>query len=237
MNEQLTVVMADDHNMVREALMRFVERLAHDVDVLEADNFDAAYQHIRSRDHVDLVLLDLDMPGMNEFDGLRTLQSEFPDMPVVILSGIADKDTVAEAMALGAAGYVPKTMVGVGLVGALTMVLNGERYVPQPSAFTKGRGQREALRRDVSGTTAAANDVSGDLARLTQRQQAVLREVAAGRSNKEIARALKIEEITVKVHLQAIFRKLGVANRTQAATRAMAGGLIEDQTRRSAGES
>jgi DNA-binding NarL/FixJ family response regulator len=235
MNEQLTVVMADDHNMVREALMRFVERLAHKVDVLEADNFDTAYQLIRGRDHVDLVLLDLDMPGMNEFDGLRTLHGEYPDMPIVILSGIADKDTVAEAMELGAAGYVPKTMVGVGLVGALTMVLNGERYVPQPSAFTKGRAQREALRGKAE--TVAANDVSGDLARLTQRQQAVLREVAAGRSNKEIARALKIEEITVKVHLQAIFRKLGVANRTQAATRAMAGGLIEDQPRRSAGES
>ena len=161
-----------------------------------------------------MIILDLKMPGMDGLTGLRQMRAEFPNTPIVILSGSDDPEDVAESIRLGANGFIPKTMVGAALVTALKLVLNGERFVPPENRFGElgpsGRPHHESASRGYDA-----------IGQLTPRQRAVLAELVEGYSNKEIAKRLAIEEITVKVHLQRIYKRLAVANRTQAVRRAM----------------
>lgn len=224
----ITVVLADDHRMVREALVPFVRRIGDKVTVLEAGTLDEAIE-ISGRPDVaiDLIILDLYMPGMNGPGGLRRLREMRPETPVAVLSGSVNAQDIEGALDAGAAGYLPKTMIGAAFVNALSLVLNGERFVP--SEFYLG------LRDRGPNMVAQESEGSGDRAPvgLTSRQWAVLRELVGGRSNKEIAKILGIEEITVKVHLQAVFKRLQVSNRTQAATYAMQRGWFNNRSSRS----
>ncbi|MGE0660854.1 MAG: LuxR C-terminal-related transcriptional regulator [Reyranellaceae bacterium] len=224
----ITVVLADDHRMVREALVPFVRRIGDKVTVIEAGTLDEVVE-VASKPEavVDLIILDLYMPGMNGPGGLRRLREIRPDTPVAVLSGSVNAQDIEGVLDAGAAGYLPKTMIGAAFVNALSLVLNGERFVP--SEFYLG------LRDRGPNMTAQEADAGGDRAPvgLTSRQWAVLRELVAGRSNKEIAKILGIEEITVKVHLQAVFKRLQVSNRTQAATYAMQRGWFNNRAQRS----
>ena len=224
MNQRsITVVLADDHRMVREALVPFVRRIGDRVIVLEAGTLDEVIELIsRPEQEIDLVILDLYMPGMNGPGGLRRVREARPQTPVAVLSGSVHAQDIEGALDAGAAGYLPKTMVGAAFVNALSLVLNGEKFVP--SEFYMGL-------RDRGPNMSAEGESGGDRAPvgLTSRQWAVLRELVAGRSNKEIAKILGIEEITVKVHLQAVFKRLQVSNRTQAATYAMQRGWFNNR--------
>jgi len=223
----ITVILADDHRMVREALVPFVRRIGDRVTVLEAGTLDEVLDLAsRSENPVDLVILDLYMPGMNGPGGLRRLRELQPQTPVAVLSGSVNAQDIEGALDAGAVGYLPKTMIGAAFVNALSLVLNGERFVP--SEFYLGLRDR--------GPNMVAGESEGGGERvpvgLTSRQWAVLRELVAGRSNKEIAKILGIEEITVKVHLQAVFKRLQVSNRTQAATYAMQRGWFNNRAPR-----
>lgn len=223
----ITVILADDHRMVREALVPFVRRIGDRVTVLEAGTLDEVLELAsRSENHIDLVILDLYMPGMNGPGGLRRLRELQPQTPVAVLSGSVNAQDIEGALDAGAVGYLPKTMIGAAFVNALSLVLNGERFVP--SEFYLGLRDR--------GPNMVAGESEGGGERvpvgLTSRQWAVLRELVAGRSNKEIAKILGIEEITVKVHLQAVFKRLQVSNRTQAATYAMQRGWFNNRAPR-----
>lgn len=222
----ITVILADDHRMVREALVPFVRRIADRVTVLEAGTLDEVIELAsRPEAQIDLVVLDLYMPGMNGPGGLRRFREARPQTPVAVLSGSVNAQDIEGALDAGAVGYLPKTMIGAAFVNALSLVLNGERFVP--SEFYLGL-------RDRGPQMVAGEGEAGDRAPvgLTSRQWAVLRELVAGRSNKEIAKILGIEEITVKVHLQAVFKRLQVSNRTQAATYAMQRGWFNNRSSR-----
>ena len=223
----ITVILADDHRMVREALVPFVRRIGDRVTVLEAGSLDEVLDLAgRSENPIDLVILDLYMPGMNGPGGLRRLRELRPQTPVAVLSGSVNAQDIEGALDAGAVGYLPKTMIGAAFVNALSLVLNGERFVP--SEFYLGLRDR--------GPNMVAGESEGGGERvpvgLTSRQWAVLRELVVGRSNKEIAKILGIEEITVKVHLQAVFKRLQVSNRTQAATHAMQRGWFNNRAPR-----
>jgi DNA-binding NarL/FixJ family response regulator len=207
----LRVLLADDHPMVRETLSRYVGKLAAETAVAEAENLHEALERARLASF-DLIILDLHMPGMDGLNGLQRMREAAPQIPIVILTGSTEPEHVARAFELGAAGFIPKTMVGRAMVNALRMVMNGERFVPAAPH----------IRPDRRGDSAEHSL----LGRLTPQQRRVLDLLVDGRSNKEIARALGIEEITVKVHLRGVFRTLGVTNRTQAATRALQLGLL-----------
>jgi DNA-binding NarL/FixJ family response regulator len=210
----ITVLLADDHRMVREALVPFVRRVGESVSVLEAGSLPEVIEQITKPDVIDLVVIDLYMPGMHGIASLRQVRELRPSVPIAVLSGSINPQDIESALDFGAAGYLPKTMIGAAFVNALSLVLNGERFVP--SEFYLGL-------RDRGPTTSPDEQATGSKTPvgLTSRQWAVLRELVLGRSNKEIAKALGIEEITVKVHLQAVFKRLQVSNRTQAATYAM----------------
>jgi DNA-binding NarL/FixJ family response regulator len=197
------ILIVDDHPMFREALSSAV-RFAHDAEVFEAGSIDAACDVIRDEPGVELVLLDLSMPGTSSFDGLMLLRSSFPHIPIMIVSGLDDSRIVQEAIRLGAAGFVPKSVDKETLAEALTEVLSGAVYVPANIAQNLARPQ------------GGASDIATRLADLTPAQVRVLRLIRHGRLNKQIAYELGVSETTVKAHVSEILRKLNVVSRTQA---------------------
>lgn len=199
----MRIVLADDHVMIREGLRPFVERIATGTEVLEAGSLPEVVGLLKGGP-VDLVILDLKMPGMNGFQGLVTLRRDFPSVRCVMLSAMADREHVLEAIRLGAEGFIPKHLSGAAMVSALQLVLSGERFIPA-MLVDGGNGQ--------AGGDASAGELIG---RLTPRERDILRLLREGYPNKVIANRLDVSEVTVKSHLGNVFRKLGVQNRLQA---------------------
>lgn len=159
---------------------------------------------------LDLVILDLKMPGMNRFAGLKLMRQRFPNVPTVIISGFVGPDDGMEAIQNGAAGVIPKTLGSKPMPGALRLVLAGETYVP--SIVTRDAAQ--ATNSEDSAASSGASSGDGLIQGLTERE--VPKRLVAGMTNKEIGRRLGIQAVTVKLHLRGIFRKFHVTNRTQA---------------------
>jgi len=203
----LQVVLADDHNLVREALKPLIKRVDEGVEIIDAENFQEAQQRAADASDLKLIILDLKMPGMNGFSGLEQIRARFPEIPVVILSGSVNRGDVMGSMKHGAAGYIPKTVGGAALVNALRLVLSGENYYPS-FVFSKDES--------ASDKRVSIDGIANPFDALNSREEEVLTLVIDGMSNKEIARELDIQEITVKKRLSSIFRKLNVSNRTQA---------------------
>ncbi|MBC7953977.1 MAG: response regulator transcription factor [Rhodospirillaceae bacterium] len=196
----MRIILADDHVMIREGLRPFVERIAADAIVQEAGSLPDVLALVKDGP-ADLVILDLKMPGMSGFQGLVTLRQMYPQMRCVMLSAVADRDHVLEAIRLGADGFIPKHLSGAAMVSALQLVLSGERFIP---AMMVERNK-------------ADGDEGGDLiGKLTPRERDILRLLREGLPNKVIANRLEVSEVTVKSHLGNVFRKLGVQNRLQA---------------------
>lgn len=162
-----------------------------------------------ARENVNLVLLDLSMPDADGLDGLRRLRESSPATPVIICSATEEPQLVREAFKLGVSGYLPKSSGGAVTRHALQLVRSGGVYVPSAVLAEPATETAAAQRQSVAGD-------DGGLGELTPRQKAVLQLLEQGMSNKAIARELDIGEITVKAHVSAILRKLGVDNRVQA---------------------
>jgi two-component system nitrate/nitrite response regulator NarL len=212
----MKLLVVDDHPIVRDGLAALLGRLGPDTVVLQVE--DAARALAMAPEHADLdiVILDIAMPGM---DGLRAL-SEFsrvrPELPVIVISASEDARDVREALAKGALGYVPKSASQHTLLSAIRLVLDGDLYVPPlilgKTPLSPAPDPREAA--------APAGSV------LTRRQIDVLKQLSQGKSNKSIALELGLSEKTVKAHVTAIFKALNVINRTQAAAAGREAGLI-----------
>jgi DNA-binding NarL/FixJ family response regulator len=203
-----SVVIADDHPMVRDALARVVGQLYTEARVLEAGDFAALLGHLDGP-APELVLIDLNMPGMDGLDGVRRLREAFPALVIVVASGQDDPGTIRAVLALGANGFIPKIDPPDLLLQALRVVRAGGLYIPARSLG------------DTRGVTAPLPNASG----LTPRQLDVLRLLVKGEPNKVIARQLGLTEGTVKIHIAAILRALQARNRTEAAIRARELGL------------
>jgi DNA-binding NarL/FixJ family response regulator len=199
----MRILIADDHDLVRDTIEEFLKRLGDQTEVLQASTLPEAMTLAgQQTDKLDMILLDLRMPGMNGLAGLTAMRQKCPDVPVVILSGDVNPDVVRGALQAGAAGFIPKTMRGAAMLNAIRLVQSGGRYVP-----------------DVIVTNGAANLLEAGARspkNLTPRERQVLSQLVKGQSNKEIGRALNIEEITVALHLRSVYRKLEVSTRTQA---------------------
>jgi len=215
----MRVLLADDHRLVREGMRGFLERLDDEVAVVEAEAFDEAVAKVESGDDFDLIILDLVMPGMNGLSGLERMHALCPEVPIVLLTGFFRRDDVGLALARGADGVIPKTLGGMAMVNALKLVIGGEKYVPS-RIFAKISPSERGLA-DETGSVFGAE---GPLETLTRRQRDVLLCLMRGATNREIADQLGLKEVTVKVHLKGVYRKLGVANRTQAVRLALDAG-------------
>lgn len=200
----MRIILADDHVMIREGLRPFVERISADTQVQEAGSFPEVVELLKAGP-ADLVILDLKMPGMNGYQGLVTLRHDYPKTRCVMLSAMADREHVLEAIRLGADGFIPKHLSGAAMVSALQLVLSGERFIP--AMLVDGSGDPN------HGGDRTASELIG---RLTPRERDILRLLREGHPNKVIANRLDVSEVTVKSHLGNVFRKLGVQNRLQA---------------------
>lgn len=219
----MKLLLADDHTLFRDALMQYIVRAEPKATVDVSKDFYGVIDILMRDTAYDLILLDLRMPGMDGMDGFRKLREEFSDIPVALMSGVAEPEDVNLAMDLGAVGYFPKTLSGKALLQAIQLVLSGERFMPwdqesnsvMPSYYNGDGRARDGEGKNTNGAM-----------QLTPREKDVLTHLARGESNKEIARALDLQVVTVKLHVRGVCQKLGAKNRTQAALKARELGLV-----------
>jgi len=216
----MRLLIADDHDLLREAIELLLQRWNPQVQVVHARSLPEALAKTAENPELDLILLDVAMPGMNQLAGLQAMKQHLPAVPVALITGGDGPGIAGAAFNAGAAGVIPKAISGKGLVAAIQLILSGERYIPDPRLLDPGH-VNGIVHREV-GTP------ESDMDKLTDREHGVLALLTSGVSNKEIARELEIEVVTVAVHLSRIYRKLGVVNRTQAVRKAMELGMALD---------
>jgi DNA-binding NarL/FixJ family response regulator len=203
----MRILIADDHQLVRDAIAGFL-RQEPDFTVEIAADFAEALAAARQQGAFDVILLDWMMPGMDGLQGLAAMRAARPGTPVAILSGTAPRSVADAALAAGAAGFLPKTMSTRTLVAAIRFMAAGEVYAPM-AMMTE---------REAPATLAGAQ--------LSERETEVLRLLCEGLANKEIARRIDLQEVTVKLHVKTLYRKIGARNRTHATMLAKEAGLF-----------
>jgi len=200
----LKFLVVDDHALTREGVRLTLAALGDEVTVLDASSVEAALAAINRHPDIDLVLLDLGLPGASGLSLLQDLRRNQNTVPVVVISGADDRSRVIKALDLGALGFIPKSSSLEVMLEAVRLVLAGGIYIPQQALAAPRGGEKNAAgqRQDIRD--------------LTGRQREILTLMAQGKPNKIIADELNISEATVKSHVTEILRVLGVTNRTQA---------------------
>ena len=203
---QPQVIIADDHPLFRTALKQAIVECLPDAGILEADCFDDLLIGVEANPSLEIVFLDLHMPGNNGFTGLTQLQNHYPDLVVIMVSSDDNVQTMQKAISFGAAAFIPKSADLTTIGQAIEVVLDGEVWLPSHVETDT-----------IDDENSQANQyLAKQLAQLTPQQYIVLTQIADGRLNKQIAYDLDIKETTVKKHVSAILVKLEVNNRTLA---------------------
>ena len=214
----MKVILVDDHTLVRRGLAHLLATCVEGAEVTEAGSADEAVEMLSSEPH-DVALVDVRMPGRDGLELLREIRSSWPNLPVIMLSSYDNGEYVKAALAEGAAGYLLKDTTPEDLAQAILVALSGAGNVLSPRAV------RNLFEGSNFPDEASPGESSIPIAGLTRRELDVLQLLALGHSNREISRQLFLSEKTVKAHLAAVFRKLGVSSRTQAALAAIALGI------------
>ncbi len=199
------IVIADDHALVRGGLELVVKMAVPSAEIFQANNFDETINVLQSNFSIDLVLLDLMMPGMWH-DSIKNITQQFPDVPIVIVSVKEDFDSIHNSISLGASGFIPKTSAPEVTISAIQLVLSGGVYIPPhvlKPQMTPIPNNQQPNNTDTFNT-------------LSKRQKQVLDLISLGRSNQAIADELDLTIPTIKMHVSAILKKLNVKNRTEA---------------------
>lgn len=196
-------LIADDHPLYRVALQGALEPHFTGVTYLESDSFNSTLQELRQQRNVSLLLLDLSMPGCENFYGLLRIRQTFPELPIVVVSASDELDVIAQVMNYGANGFIPKVTATAIMVDAVRQVLDKKTWLPE--------GVAEQLDDVNNETLSIAKKLQG----LTPKQFQVLRLVKQGMMNREIADTLNVTEATVKAHISMLFKRLDVRSRTQ----------------------
>ncbi|GAB5445219.1 response regulator transcription factor [Gymnodinialimonas sp.] len=200
------ILVADDHDLVRDTIAAYLGQ-QDDFHVETAPSLPEAQTLLAGQIPFDLVLLDYNMPGMDGLAGLEAVAKAYPHIKVVLMSGIATSDVAQKAMTVGARGFLPKSAPAKSMVNAIRFVLSGEQYFP--FGFAEAKPEKRESFMGLSG-----------------REMETLEHLCNGASNKQIARALDLAEVTVKLHVKNILAKLDVNNRTQAALLAKEKGVF-----------
>ena len=206
------LIVADDHPLFRNALINAISSTFATKATIETDSFESTCAALEQHPDTDLLLLDLHMPGNCGFLGLIQLRKNFPTLPIVVFSASEELDVIRLVMAFGASAYVPKSANPADISAALNQVMAGELWVPLAIKKQVLEHHGDKAEEDL--------DLAAKVAQLSQQQYKVLYYLTEGWLNKQIAYDLHISEATVKAHITAIFRKLGVTNRTQVVIQA-----------------
>ncbi len=201
--ELVRLIIADDHPLFRGALREAVSGLFEEVEIAEAGSFEDLTKLLERGAEVDLILLDLTMPGVRGFSGLMYLRAQYPSVPIVVVSANDDAGVIRRCMDFGALGFIPKTLGIETMRDAITRVFEGGVWTPPDIDLG-------------AGSDAESADLLTRLTSLTPQQVRVLMMLSEGLLNKQIAYELGLSEATVKAHVSAILQKLGVESRTQA---------------------
>jgi DNA-binding NarL/FixJ family response regulator len=213
----MRILLVDDHTLFRDGLTLLIEKLSPEHTVIAAASAGEAFDHLATSSDVAIVLMDLGLPGMSGTEAIRILRQQHPDIPIVVLSGTQDVDTVLQAVRAGAMGFIPKSHSSKLLMGALHFILVHKGiYLPPELVLTVAEG----VSATAASSPAKASDMDtvtkpGDLG-LTPRQADVLYYVLQGKSNKAIARLLGVEDNTVRTHVTVVLKALRVTTRTEA---------------------
>jgi DNA-binding NarL/FixJ family response regulator len=203
----MKILIADDHEIVREGIKLLLRELATDLSVVEAADRSEVLAAVSANPDLDLILLDLYMPGVADLDLLTEISNNYSHVPVIILSATEDALVMQRVIDRGAAGFIPKSAAQAVMTGAIQLVLAGGVYIPPAMLHLAEEG----------GAATASRVTPASRLNLTNRQLEVLKLLGEGKSNKTIARELGLSAHTVKIHVTAIFKALGVSNRTEAA--------------------
>lgn len=204
----MRILIADDHPLYRDALEHVVNDVFPSATIVSCASQEEVFDVVQNDESFDLILLDLKLPDATGFTCLKLIRNRTSVTPIVIVSAVEDASTMREAIEYGATGYLPKSSTRTTMRNALQLVMSGGVFIPASAVSSSW------LRGSAPQTTKNSDPEHSSL---TERQQTVLELMAEGKSNKAIANELSITEITVKAHVSAILRKLGVSNRVQAA--------------------
>ena len=212
------ILLADDHALVRDAIKQMLERLDPTLSIETVSDFFEAEARLKTDPGFTLLLLDYRMPGMEGVASLHKIAQDYPGLRIGIITGYLPKDSANGLIEAGAVGVFPKTMSGPSLLMAMKLAVSGQVYVPwaKDLAGIETDAPQEGLRTDPN---------AGPSQPLSARERQVLDCVMDGDSNKEIGRALGLQEVTIKIHVSSLCRKFGVNNRTQLATKALLAGM------------
>lgn len=197
-------LIADDHPLFREALKAALQPRFVDTHFVESDSLGSTLDTIKEYPDLAMILLDLNMPGCENFYGVIRVCEDYPNIPVVVISASDSASTISKAMGYGAKGFASKVAAVDTIAEAIQTVLTGKTWVP------------EDLKDKIDNISEDSKDVAAKVAELTPKQLQVLKYLQAGQLNKQIAYELNVTEATIKAHISAIFKKLGVNTRTQA---------------------
>jgi len=201
----MKILLIDDHTLFRDGILLVLEDLDIQIETFEAGSYESAKTIMNAQSNLDLILLDLGLPGIGGLEALSAIRQQLPNTPVVVLSGNDDHQIVEQALNNGARGYIPKSSPAKIMLKALQLIIAGGIYVP-PEIL-----QKQGTKLPCSETTNDINQL------LTPRQCDVLHMLVKGESNKRIGTALTLTESTVRAHVAAILKAFNVSNRTQAA--------------------
>ncbi len=196
---------ADDHPLFRNAMADVIDTHFPNSRISKSCALDETIHALKENPELDILFLDLNMPGSEDLFGLISVRRNFPEIPVVIVSGWQDQKIISRAIGHGASGFIPKSLPTETIVSAINKILSGEHWTPLDPEHL-----------EVSAPDEGELDIANRIATLTTQQHRVLSALKEGQLNKQIAYDLGITEATVKAHISAIFKKLQVANRTQA---------------------
>lgn len=199
----LKFLVADDHPLYREAIIGALKPSFEQTKFFESDSFDSTFKVLKKQRNIDLLLLDLNMPGCENYYGLLRYRQMFSNLIIVVVSAFDDAKTIAETIEFGANGFIPKTLSTANMVEALNLIMSGATWIPPE------------MQQEVADVSSETKKISQQVKLLTPKQFQVLRLVKQGMSNKEISETLKVTEATVKAHISSLFKRLEVKSRTQ----------------------
>ncbi len=221
----MKILIADDHELFLKGLEMVLSDFNPQAEFVKARNYDEIFAIIEKQKDFNLVLTDLAMPGARWLEALQRIHEQLPDTPVIILSAVFDREIVQKTIELGAAGYIPKTSSNAVILSAVNLVLSGGVYIP--AELLQGTSQDEFNMLKQLENVSEEQNLAEKVKILTPRQIEVLRLIAEGKSNKQIAYELGLSEGTVKLHVTAILKVLNVYNRTGAVAAANHLGLLK----------